>query len=569
VKARPPSPAALLPLLALVAGCAAQPVIEPDAPPRRRPAMEFPATAHEVSVHAPDMSAESLVAGLRGAGILARGSSAAVLVRQGRMQILVDPAERGARPDLDRLNQLFGAETRIDVRPLAAPAPPSAAVAFVLNTSPPLEVCDRIRSFMVRAQGTKGLRRIDLAGDLEPEVRVLAEADKLAGASLRLAELVSGIDLVLGRIEPDLLAGDLARALLDERLETSEGERKLDALATIRPRTIAPRGFARYDGRPAVLMLCRAEAGADPNAIRAAVGDLAADLGTLLREFAIQVSPLELIPRGGVVPFVAALVLPPGAGIEQAMKLAGEAEKRLFGLEGLEALAVTLKDRSLLLFGRIGEKELKQLVARLRELPDVHVRFAPFRDLAGAESPLGFGELIRVRGREADAVEAVARQIAEINPGLGPPLPPVQGPPHVVAVTEPERIAGLGLDPAIVREETMLALDGRIFPASSSRARVILRPAGDPEPGKVLTRFTLPAPDGSRVPLAQLSRIVVDVGTPEQAYLGADRVIYFSIEDARKSLDLGPSYPGVAVERIKWRQLGTSERALIAAAALP
>ena len=38
---------------------------------------------------------------------------------------------------------------------------------------------------------------------------------------------------------------------------------------------------------------------------------------------------------------------------------------------------------------------------------------------------------------------------------------------------------------------------------------------------------------------------------------------------ARVALDLGPSYPGVSVEPVKWRRLSTAERALIATAALP
>ena len=77
---RAPRRTPLLPLLALftlLSGCAAAPVIEPDTPPPRRPAMTFPKTAHEVTVLAPEMSTESLVAGLRGAGVLGRSSSAA------------------------------------------------------------------------------------------------------------------------------------------------------------------------------------------------------------------------------------------------------------------------------------------------------------------------------------------------------------------------------------------------------------------------------------------------------------------------------------------------------------
>ena len=513
------------------------------------------------------MGSESLVAGLRGAGILLRGSPQAALVRNGRAQLLVDPSERGERPDLDRLAGLFGPQVDVAVQPLAAPAPPSAAVAFVLGEGDPLESCELIRSLLVRARGTKGIQRVDLAGDLVSEVRVLAEADKLERAGLPLAVLLSELELALGQVEAGLSAGDLARALHERRL--AESETRLGELATVRPRAIAPNGFARFDGKPAVLMLCRADPAASPDAIRAAIGDLTADLGTLLRGKAVRTAPLELVPRTGGVPFVAALVLGPGAGFEQALKTAADAENRLFGLEGLEGLAVTLKDRSLLLFGRISETDLEALVTRLREIPDVHVRFAPFRDLAGTESPLGFGELIRVRGREADAVEAVAREIGAHNQGLGPPLPSTSGAPDVVAVADPEQVQARGLKLDEVRSEARLALQGRVFPGDRQRVRVVLRAAGDPEPGKVLERFTARTERGAAVPLAEVTRVEVDVGKPEQAFLGADRVVYFSIEDARKAVDLGYAYPGVTVERVHWNKLGTAERALIAAAALP
>jgi multidrug efflux pump subunit AcrB len=345
-------------------------------------------------------------------------------------------------------------------------------------------------------------------------------------------------------------------------------ETKLADLADLRARSHAPQGFARFDGKPAALLLCRGEPGTSPGRLRSVVGDLAADVGVALRRLGVTTSTLDLTPGPGAVPFVAALELPAEADLSRAMDLTSKIEKRLFGLPGLESMAVTLKERALLLLGRISEQDIATLVERLRELPKVHVRFAPFRDTAGAESPFGFGELVRIRGRSSDAVDAVARRLIASNQHLGPPIPPIEGPPQLVAVVDLEAARAHGLKPDAVQREAELAVQGWVRPATKAFPQIVVQPAGDREPARALASTTIPAGKGA-VPLKTLARVEIDVGLPEMAFVGTDRVVYLSVEDANAKLDLGLPFPGVAVERLHWRKLSLPEQALIASVVLP